>query len=151
MKIVVVTGSTRGIGYGLAQAFLERDCKVVVSTRTQSSVEQAVETLGAKFGRERVIGQMCEVTDYQQVKALWDAAKSHYGRVDLWVNNAAIGSPQHWVTAGIDVGTSAGNPVCRRQHQPDRCDVLLQGRHRGHDVSGWRRAHLQHGRAWQPG
>lgn len=94
MKIVVVTGSTRGIGYGLAQAFLERDCKVVVSSRTQSSVEQAVETLGAKFGRERVIGQMCEVTDYQQVKALWDAAKSHYGRVDLWVNNAAIGSPK---------------------------------------------------------
>ncbi|MDX2141402.1 MAG: SDR family oxidoreductase [Chloroflexota bacterium] len=94
MKVVVITGSTRGIGYGLARAFLERDCKVVISSRTLSSVDQAVETLGAKFGREHVIGQICEVTDYQQVQALWDAAKSRYGRIDLWINNAAIGTPR---------------------------------------------------------
>lgn len=94
MKTVVITGSTRGIGYGLAQAFLERDCRVVVSSRTQASVEQAVEALGAKFGRQRVIGRTCEVTDYQQVQTLWDAAKTHFGRVDLWINNAAIGTPR---------------------------------------------------------
>ncbi|MBC7810374.1 MAG: SDR family oxidoreductase [Burkholderiales bacterium] len=90
MKTVVITGSTRGIGFGLARAFLERGCNVVISSRQQDSVEQAVESLGAQFTRERVIGRACDVADHEQVQSLWDAAKEHFGRIDIWVNNAAL-------------------------------------------------------------
>ena len=94
MTIVVITGSTRGIGYGLSDAFLERGCSVTVSGRTQEAVDGAVESLSAKHGEGRVLGVACDVTDFDQVQALWDAAKAHWGRVDIWLNNAGIAHAQ---------------------------------------------------------
>jgi NAD(P)-dependent dehydrogenase (short-subunit alcohol dehydrogenase family) len=94
MKAIVITGSTRGIGYGLADAFLARDCSVAVSGRAQEDVEQAVAGLAAKHGPDRVFGQPCDVTQFEQVQALWDAARARYGQVDIWINNAGISHPQ---------------------------------------------------------
>ena len=94
MKTVVITGSTRGIGYGLADAFLERGCAVGICGRTKAGVERAVETLSVKHEAQRVWGQPCDVTQFDQVQALWDAAQAHYGRVDIWINNAGLGHSQ---------------------------------------------------------
>jgi NAD(P)-dependent dehydrogenase (short-subunit alcohol dehydrogenase family) len=89
-KNIVITGSTRGIGYGLADAFLARGCKVMLSGRQQAVVNQAVAALSQKHGAEQVAGQVCDVTDYTQVQALWDAAARRFGGIDIWVNNAGI-------------------------------------------------------------
>lgn len=94
MKIVVITGSTRGIGYGLADSFLGLGCAVTVSGRTGAAVEKAVEALSARHGAGRVFGYPCDVTDFAQAQALWDAAKAHWGKVDVWINNAGISSLQ---------------------------------------------------------
>jgi NAD(P)-dependent dehydrogenase (short-subunit alcohol dehydrogenase family) len=94
MTIVVITGSTRGIGYGLSNAFLEQGCSVTVSGRTQEAVDGAVESLSARHGKGHVLGIACDVTDFDQVQALWDAAKAHWGRVDIWLNNAGIAHAQ---------------------------------------------------------
>ena len=94
MTSVVITGSTRGIGYGLSDAFLARGCSVTVSGRTQEAVDQAVETLSAKHGEDRILGFACDVSDFEQVQALWDAARARWGRVDIWVNNAGIAHAQ---------------------------------------------------------
>lgn len=94
MKTIVVTGSTRGIGYGLGNAFLERGCSVTVSGRSQAAVDRAVEKLAAKHGAERVSGYPCEVTEFDQVQALWDAARQRWGRIDIWFNNAGIAHAQ---------------------------------------------------------
>ncbi len=88
MKTVVITGSTKGIGFGLADAFLARDCNVVVSGRKAEMVQQAVETLAKTHPPERIFGCPCEVTAYDQVVGLWNAAKAHFGAVDIWINNA---------------------------------------------------------------
>ena len=90
MKTIVITGSTRGIGYGLAAEFLKRGCAVCVSGRTAEAVQQAVASLAAQHGAERVHGQPCDVTVHEQVQALWDAAQARFGRVDIWINNAGI-------------------------------------------------------------
>ena len=92
MKSVVITGSTRGIGHGLAENFLERDCRVVISGRSPDAVAAAVADLGGRHGADRVAGRACEITDNDQVQQLWDAAVSEFGRVDIWVNNAGISS-----------------------------------------------------------
>ncbi len=93
MKTIVITGSTRGIGYGLAEAFLELDCAVVISGRTTESVFEIVEKLSRRFDRERVYGFACDVRQYEQVQALWDAARQVYSKVDIWVNNAGVANP----------------------------------------------------------
>ncbi len=94
MKTVVITGSTRGIGYGLADSFLSLGCAVTISGRTLANVEKAVAELAAKHEPDRVLGQLCDVTDLEQVQALWDAAKAHFGKIDIWINNAGIGHSQ---------------------------------------------------------
>lgn len=90
MKSVVITGSTRGIGLGLAKEFLKRECSVVISSRSKDKLKREVENLGEAFGEDKVIGQPCDVTDISQVQALWDTARQGFGRVDIWINNAGI-------------------------------------------------------------
>jgi NAD(P)-dependent dehydrogenase (short-subunit alcohol dehydrogenase family)/predicted MFS family arabinose efflux permease len=90
MKTIVITGSTRGIGYGLANEFLKRGCKVVISGRTMDSVESAVKTLSAKHNADNIFGVPCEVSKYGDNQSLWDAASAHFGQIDVWINNAGI-------------------------------------------------------------
>jgi NAD(P)-dependent dehydrogenase (short-subunit alcohol dehydrogenase family) len=94
MKTIVITGSTRGIGFGLADSFLALDCAVTVSGRTPTAVQDAVASLAEKYSAERVLGHPCDVTSFEQVQTLWDAAKGHWGQVDIWINNAGIAHPQ---------------------------------------------------------
>jgi NAD(P)-dependent dehydrogenase (short-subunit alcohol dehydrogenase family) len=90
---VVITGSTRGIGYSLAAAFLERDCAVTISGRTVEAVNEAVTKLCAKYSKELVFGFACDVTDCLQVQMLWEKSQAHFGRIDIWINNAGTAVP----------------------------------------------------------
>ncbi len=91
MKTVIITGSTRGIGHSLAEAFLARGCNVVVTGRSQKNVDAAVAGLGASYGPQRVHGAACDVTSPEQVEALWQAAATRFGQVEVWISNAGMG------------------------------------------------------------
>ncbi|MGD0807162.1 MAG: SDR family oxidoreductase [Anaerolineales bacterium] len=94
MKVVVITGSTRGIGFGLARELLRRDCGIVISGRKADRVGWAVAELAAEFGGNCIFGQPCDVTDFASVQALWDAAAKRFERIDIWINNAGISHRQ---------------------------------------------------------
>lgn len=94
MTIIVITGSTRGIGLGLAREFLARAGSVIVSGRSEASVQQAVDQLSAEYPSERIHGQACDMGDLSQVQALWESAVVRFGRVDIWINNAGINTPE---------------------------------------------------------
>ena len=94
MKSVVITGSTRGIGRGLAEQFLARGCRVMVSGRSQQAVDAVVEQLAQQAGAENVAGKACEIADAGQLQALWDAAVERFGKVDVWINNAGVSLPR---------------------------------------------------------
>ena len=94
MKTITVTGSTRGIGYGLADSFLTLGCQVTVSGRTRAAVDEAVAALSSKHGADNVLGQACDVRQREQVQALWDATVDRFAKVDIWINNAGIGQDQ---------------------------------------------------------
>jgi NAD(P)-dependent dehydrogenase (short-subunit alcohol dehydrogenase family) len=87
MTVIVITGGTRGIGLGLARAFLGRDCRIALCGRTEETVAKALTDLA---GGDRVIGAACDVTDRAQVQTLWDRATASYGRIDHWINNAGV-------------------------------------------------------------
>lgn len=93
MKIVVITGSTRGIGLGLAEAFLAQGCAVVICGRKPKKVEKTIEKLTQRYDRSRLLGVACDVGDPAQVQALWQAAETRFGKVDIWVNNAGVAHP----------------------------------------------------------
>jgi NAD(P)-dependent dehydrogenase (short-subunit alcohol dehydrogenase family) len=97
MQTIVVTGSTRGIGHGLAREFLTRGHRVVVTGRSQGSVDAGLAKL-QDLGD--VIGRPCNVEDRAAVQALWDGAIAKFGRVDIWINNAAL-APDHSLFAEI--------------------------------------------------
>ena len=88
-KTVVVTGSTRGIGRGLAEAFLALGCKVVISGRGDADVAKAVADLEKK-APGRVAGAACDIRNAEALQNLWDVAARKFGRVDVWINNAGM-------------------------------------------------------------
>ncbi len=90
MKSVVITGSTRGIGHGLALEFLKAGCRVMICGRKKDQVDAIVASFGATYGKENVAGQPCEVTSHDELQALWDCAVKAFGTVDIWINNAGI-------------------------------------------------------------
>ncbi len=92
-RSVVITGSTRGFGHHLAAAFLARDCQVVISGRVQQAVDDILAELVSKYSREQIFSVLCDVNNFDQVQELWNQAKSHYGKVDIWINNAGITAP----------------------------------------------------------
>ncbi len=94
-RVVVVTGGTRGLGRGLADAFVDRGCAVVVCGRGAGSVETAAKELGARAkDPERVLGVVADVARYDDLVAVWDRAGKRFGKIDVWINNAGASNVQ---------------------------------------------------------
>ena len=91
MKSIVITGSTRGIGFGLADAFLAEGCRVVVNGRSQESVAHALDLLCRDFDPGSIVGDSGDVSDSETHQALWNASVAKFGQVDIWINNAGLG------------------------------------------------------------
>jgi short-subunit dehydrogenase len=104
-KNIVITGGTRGIGFGLAREFLKNGCSVTISGRKQSDVDAAGEKLKAITTSELIRGIACNVTAPGQVEDLWKVAFSSFGYVHIWVNNAGISHRQapYWDLATDEV------------------------------------------------
>lgn len=84
-KVVVITGSTRGFGFTLAQELLKAGATVVISGRSQQALENSLNSL--KAGGQ-VAGWSCDVREEKQVYALAQQTVEKFGRIDVWVNNA---------------------------------------------------------------
>ena len=135
-KIAIVTGGTKGIGRGIAEALLREGLQVCISARNQEEIDEAVRELARAVlktgqrvqsrkhegvilgftptnvrvrwdgdsketyiyperlttqGRKRVIGFVCDVRKYNQVRSLIDYAVKEFEGLDILVNNAGIG------------------------------------------------------------
>ncbi|CAL4909736.1 unnamed protein product [Urochloa decumbens] len=86
-KVAVVTASTQGIGLAIAERLGLEGAAVVISSRKQKNVDEAVERLKAKG--ITVVGAVCHVSDAQQRKGLIDTAVKNFGHIDILVSNAA--------------------------------------------------------------
>ncbi|MEO8637451.1 MAG: SDR family oxidoreductase [Candidatus Taylorbacteria bacterium] len=85
-KVVVITGASRGLGKALAVAFSRRGAKVVVSARTQKEIEEIAKEING-------LAISADVTKEKEIKKLLQETIAHFGRVDIWVNNAGIWQP----------------------------------------------------------
>ena len=89
-KNAIVTGGTKGIGRAIAEALLGEGISVCISARNKSEIDDAVKELNRGDAR-KAIGFVCDVRDYDQVKALVEYTVKELGGVDILVNNAGIG------------------------------------------------------------
>lgn len=89
-RAAVVTGGSKGIGYGIAEALAGAGANVLISARTESEVGAAAQRLN-DLGGGRVVGAVCDVRRYEQVKAMIGQAVDEFGGLDMLVNNAGVG------------------------------------------------------------
>jgi 3-oxoacyl-[acyl-carrier protein] reductase len=93
-RVVIVTGSTRGIGFATAAEFLKHGDKVVVFCRHKEHVEEAVDELGktANSSRARtdIMGLVADVRKPGDVREVLTRTRREFGRIDVLVNNAGI-------------------------------------------------------------
>ena len=87
-KVAVVTGATKGIGYGVAESLLKAGASVFICARAKPELKRALERLSA-LGR--VDGEVCDVRSEEQVKAMLGEAVRVFGGVDVLINNAGVG------------------------------------------------------------
>jgi 3-oxoacyl-[acyl-carrier protein] reductase len=88
-KVILVTGASRGIGAAVAHKLAEAGAKVIVNyAGGLDAAEQTVNSIKQQGGD--AIALQADVSKADEVKAMFDAAISHYGRIDVLVNNAGI-------------------------------------------------------------
>lgn len=87
-KVAVITGSSRGIGRGIALRLAQHGAKVVVSSRKAEACEKVASEIKAAGGEAIVVP--CNVSDKAQLQALVDATIKQWGRIDILVCNAAV-------------------------------------------------------------
>lgn len=90
-KVAVITGGSRGLGLGIAQAFVREGARVMIGSRSAASVAEAVRSLSPDG--TRAAGQACDVGKRDDVEALARRAIEVFGRIDIWVNNAGVSAP----------------------------------------------------------
>ena len=87
-QVVVILGASSGIGRETALRFAGRGAKVVVAARGEAGLASLVEEIRAGGGEATYV--TCDVTDPAQVEAVAAAAVGAFGRIDTWVNVAAV-------------------------------------------------------------
>ena len=93
-KVAIVTGGTRGIGFAIVKKFLEHGAKVVLCGSKPESAKKAVDALKKENASWQVEGISPDLTNYDDVKAAFDAVAEKYGRIDILANNAGISSKE---------------------------------------------------------
>ncbi len=86
-KTVIVTGGATGLGYAVAEQFLEQGDTVVLNGRTESKLQHAAQQLGQSDRVDIVAG---DITEPQTAEMIVTEAVNRFGRLDVLVNNAGI-------------------------------------------------------------
>ncbi len=90
-KVAVVTGGSRGLGLGIAREFAQEGARVVIASRSQKSVDDAVKLICDHGGR--AAGISVDVGEMEQVKDLLQFTLDNFGQLDIWINNAGTSGP----------------------------------------------------------
>ncbi|MDV4169912.1 SDR family oxidoreductase [Rhodovulum sp. FJ3] len=87
-KVVVITGASRGIGAAAAVEMAKSGAKVALLARNRDAIDQIAAGIG-----DAAIAIACDVADADQVTVAFDQAVSHFGQIDVVINNAGIIDP----------------------------------------------------------
>jgi len=84
-KVAIVTGGGSGLGFAIAQKFVEHNITTIIAGRDKNKLINAKEKLGALC-----FAMPCDVSDLKSIPAFVDDVLTQFGRIDILVNNAGI-------------------------------------------------------------
>jgi 3-oxoacyl-[acyl-carrier protein] reductase len=87
-QVVLVTGGASGIGLAIVRRFLRDGCRAAFVARRQDHVTQALDTLGSHG--DRLLAEAIDVTRHAQMADFLNRLQSHWGEIEILVNNAGI-------------------------------------------------------------
>src|SRR5579875_161833 len=88
-RVALITGSTRGLGFVMANALAEAGASIVVTGRQQESVQAAAMKITGATG-QRALGLVADVTEAQQIEQMVATTMQEFGQIDILINNAGI-------------------------------------------------------------
>lgn len=100
-KVAVITGSSRGIGRAIAEAFAEAGACVVISSRKQWACDDVASALNARHGEGRALAIAATISDKTALQGLVDETHRRAGPIDVLVCNAAT-NPYYGPLSGIE-------------------------------------------------
>jgi NAD(P)-dependent dehydrogenase (short-subunit alcohol dehydrogenase family) len=92
-RVAIVTGAGRGVGRATALALAGRGVRVGLVGRTESTLKQVAQEVESTGGRALAVA--ADISDEGQVSAMVEGILSHFGRLDILINNAGVA---HWGT-----------------------------------------------------
>ncbi|AZM63467.1 MULTISPECIES: SDR family oxidoreductase [unclassified Streptomyces] len=100
-KVALITGASRGIGYGVAEALVARGDRVCITGRTEDTLKEAVE----KLGTDRAVYVAGKAHDEAHQGVAVERAMEAFGRIDYLVNNAGT-NPVFGAIADLDLNVA---------------------------------------------
>lgn len=90
-KVVLVTGSSRGIGKAIALGFLKEGAKVVVNGKTEETLKRTADELIDEFGKEKILPLKADLTDDNQIRESIKEVINKWQRIDVLIANIGRG------------------------------------------------------------
>lgn len=88
-KVILITGGSKGIGYGIAEALLSKGCKVAITSRSQKSADDAAASLDDSGNN--ILALQSDVRDFSSQKSCVDKVIEKWGKLDVVIANAGVG------------------------------------------------------------
>ncbi len=89
-KVVLITGGSKGIGFGIAEALVSKQARVAITSRSKKAAEDAAAKLN-RLGKGEAIGIQSDVSDVQAQQQAVQEVLAKWGRLDVLVANAGVG------------------------------------------------------------
>jgi short-subunit dehydrogenase len=87
-KVAVITGASMGIGEAIARVFADHGARVVLLSRDAERAEAARQRVGHS---DHTLAMACDVRHREEIDRAIGLTLRHFGRIDIWVNNAGVG------------------------------------------------------------
>jgi len=133
-RVVLLTGSSSGLGATMIKHFASKGFGVVMNYVVESDAEKAYQELLQITDESKVMKYKADVTNREQVKAMFDEAVKKFGKVDILINFAGINRDAPFIELTDEQWDSVvsihlkGHFICSQQyalHNPDREGVII--------------------------
>lgn len=88
-KVALVTGSSRGIGRAIAEAYADAGARVVISSRNQTACQEVADAINSRFGDERALAVEASISRKAALESMVSTVRARWGAIDILVCNAA--------------------------------------------------------------